>query len=569
MRVQPTVAGRSAPRSSGAVALRFSLVAILAVLVVGPLVRLVSEVASGDGSVLDVVRRAVDAPGGTEAVRNTILFALGSTVVSLVVGAVLAYATVVVDVPFRRTLIVAAVVPMAIPGFLYAFSWILLLSPRSGVLAPVTERFGLSETLDPFSLPGMIWIEGLHVSTIAFLLFTVALRSPEPDIGEAARLSGASRWQTTRRITLPLARPAIAATSLVVGLRAVEAFEIPGVLGLPAGVPVVTTQVFALHTSFPGDTPAASALSLGLVGFALVALAVSRGSLQGPDRFAVLSGQRRRRDRLPVRRHRSAGVAVLAWATAVALAPLAMLVWTSLLPFFQRPSIDAVASLGFDNFREVSSDADFVAVLVRTVALASMTATIAVAIGLGVSWWGTFHRTQRPDRLAAAADGLTLVPLMMPGLVLGLAISLVWVGLPVPVYGTAILLIVGFVTGALPYGARYADVALRPIAGDMDESARLAGASALQRLRRLVLPLAAPGLAAAWLTIVMLTIRELSVALLLYTPGDEVLAVLMWERFEGGRFSEVAALGLIMLVMLAVIGAMATVPLRRLAARTR
>jgi iron(III) transport system permease protein len=280
----------------------------------------------------------------------------------------------------------------------------------------------------------------------------------------------------------------------------------------------------------------------------MLGLAVHHRSTRRGDAFEVMHGNRRAAPPIPLgRARRPVGAAVIAWFAISAGAPMGMLAWASLQPFYQPPALDAVDALTFDRYRELFADPALSGAVWRSLALGAVAATVVVVLGCLVAW--IVVRTRVPGRYLL--DALTLAPLVMPGLVLGLAIAVVWLRVPVDVYGTPAILLIAYVTVFLPYGSRYAGAAIAGLGSDLEDAARIAGASWWMSLRRIVVPLIGPGLAAAWLTIVVLTLRELSVSLLLYQPGREVFPVLIWERWEDGRLADVAALGLFQFAVLA------------------
>jgi iron(III) transport system permease protein len=147
-------------------------------------------------------------------------------------------------------------------------------------------------------------------------------------------------------------------------------------------------------------------------------------------------------------------------------------------------------------------------------------------------------------------DNLAFLPLTIPGLVLGVALLFVYLRLPVPIYGTLWILFIAYFTRYMPYGMRYATTSMYQISGELEESAKVSGASWWQGFRRIMLPLLVPGLVAGWIYIVTVSVRELSSSILLYSPGNEVLSILIFEQWTNGQTNELAALGVIMVAAL-------------------
>jgi iron(III) transport system permease protein len=160
-------------------------------------------------------------------------------------------------------------------------------------------------------------------------------------------------------------------------------------------------------------------------------------------------------------------------------------------------------------------------------------------------------RSRIPGR--QLVDYFSFTPLVVPGLVLGLALSFVYLRSPVPIYGTIFILLIAYCTRYMPYGMRYAVTSMHQISAELEESAQVSGASWWQTFRRVLLPLLSPGLLAGWIYILVVSFRELSSSILLYSPGNEVLSILIFEQYENGQFTVLAALGVVMVLTLAVL----------------
>lgn len=142
-------------------------------------------------------------------------------------------------------------------------------------------------------------------------------------------------------------------------------------------------------------------------------------------------------------------------------------------------------------------------------------------------------------------DQLATLPLVFPGLVMGVAILKMYLTLPIPVYGTLWIIVLAFMVRYLPYGMRFGHAGLLSIHRELEESSAACGGNWGQTLRKIFVSLMLPTLFASWIYVFLITIRELSVALLLYSPGSQVVSVVIWELWENGRIGEVAAFSLV------------------------
>lgn len=480
-------------------------------------------------------------------VGNSLWFAIGSALLSLCVGTALAYLNVRTDVPFKALFFAASIVPLIIPGILYTISWIFLASPDIGLINKALEPVFGPGVVDIFTIWGMIWVEGLHLSPIVFLLMVAAFRSMDPSLEESALMCGATRLQVFRKITVPLTRPAIVAAVLIMTVRSLESFEVPALLGLQNGIYVFTSRIYFVLRSYPPDLAAAGALALGLLVLAMIGVAISNIVGRSGKNYQTVTGKGFRPRPMELGKWRPVmGAAIVAYFLLTVVAPLGVLVYTSLLRFYQPPSWAAVKSMSLDNYAELLQLSQATTALKNSLFLGVGSATLVMA-GMAVAAW-IVVRSRIPGR--QLVDQFAFVPLVIPGLVLGLALSFVYLRSPIPIYGTIFILLIAYVTRYMPYGMRYAVTSMHQISSELEESAHVSGASWWQTFRRVLLPLLSPGLVAGWIYILVVSFRELSSSILLYSPGNEVLSILIFEQYENGQFTVLSALGVVMVLSL-------------------
>ena len=504
-----------------------------------------------DGFSLDGFARAYGDGQIGVLIANSLWFAIGAAVLALVVGTSLAYLNVRTDVPFKALFFAASIIPLIIPGILYTIAWIFLASPDIGLLNKVIEPiFGKGLVFDVFTVWGMIWVEGLHLSPIVFLLMVAAFRSMDPSLEESALMCGATRWQVFRKVTAPLTRPAIIAAVLIMTVRSLESFEVPALLGLQNGIYVFTSKIYFVLRNYPPDLGAAGALAVGLLVLAILGVAVSNLAGRSGTSFQTITGKGFRPRPMELGKWRPVmGAAILVYFFFTVIGPLLVLLWTSLLKFYQAPSRAAVKSMSLENYGELFHLSKATTALRNSVVLGVGTATLVMA-GMAIAAW-IVVRSKVPGR--QLVDQLAFVPLVVPGLVLGLALSFVYLRSPVPIYGTLVILLIAYCTRYMPYGMRYAVTSMQQISAELEESAQVSGASWWQTFRRILLPLLAPGLLAGWIYILVVSFRELSSSILLYSPGNEVLSILIFEQYENGQFTVLSALGVVMVLTLVVL----------------
>src|ERR1700716_361702 len=381
-------------------------------------------------------------------------------------------------------------------------------------------------------MAGMIFDGGLNYSHMAFLLMTAAFRSMDPSLEEQAAMSGASLLQTARRITLKLAWPAALGSLLILFARSVESFEVPALLGLPVGIHVYTSSIYQAIHQYPSQIGLAAAYAVTLLLLTSLGIYVqSRLSSQG-GRFATVTGKGFRPRTIDLGRWRYLTAAIfILYFVVIVLLPFLVLVWSSLQKFYSAPSWAALSRVSLDSYRAV---------------LAVGCATTIMLVSAVISW--IVVRTKVPGRWML--DNLASLPLVFPGLVLGLAIIVCYLYLDIGVYGTIWILLIAYVTRFLPYGMRYVSTSMLQIHKELEESAAMSGASWGMTFRRVILPLLKPGLLAGWIYVLIVSIRELSSSILLYSPGTEVVSVMIWELWQNGQYVELSALGVMLIILL-------------------
>jgi iron(III) transport system permease protein len=529
---------------------------VIGYLVITPLAFLAYNTFVGpDGFSLQALVTAASADGAGEMLVNSLIFAGGSAIVAMIPGTALAYLTVRTNAPFKPLLFAVSLVPLIIPGILFTVAWVYLLSGRIGVINKTLEVIGLGFiNFEVFSMAGMILVEGLHMSPIVFLLMAAAFRSLDPSLEESALMSGAGLPSVIRRITLPLVRPALLAGLLIMVVRALEGFETPAILGIPEGTFVLTSRIFLALSTYPVRYDLAGAYSLGLVLITFIVLALYRWFNRQSERYQVITGKGFRPRPLELGRWKwPIAVFLIVYFVLVVVAPLAMLLYMSLLPFYTPPSPEAFQRLTFDNYLRMFELRDVGGALWNSLLLAVGSATIVMVLMSVVAWLVVRSKV----RFRFALDALAMSPLSFPGVVLGVALIFFYLRFPLEIYATLWILLIAYVTQFLPYGMRYASASMFQVGRELEESAAMSGASWWQTFQRIVLPLIFPGLMAGFIYVMIVSVRQLSSSILLYAPGSEVFSVLMWQLYTDGYTTTLAAVGVSTVGVLVMLAALA------------
>lgn len=474
---------------------------------------------------------------------NSLIFSVGSALGALLLGTLLAWLAERTNAPFQSVAYISAYVSFGIPGIVKVIGWILLLGPEAGLINVMTgDLLGVSPLFDVFSMAGMILVEAFVWTPVVFLLMATPFRSMDPSLEEAALTAGSTNWQVFRQVTLPLALPSVLAVLMLTFVRSLEAFEIPALIGLPGGIEVLTTKIYMqIRTGFLpryGEASAYSVLLIVLVS--LVLFFYHRVTSQG-YKYSTITGKGFRPRRIDLGSWRRIGGSLLLLLPLLQLLPLVALAWSSFLPFIQPPSRKAFAALSFNNYISAFSDGAIVWAVLNSLVVSLTSATAVVLVTFVAAW--LVVRTNISQRWAL--DQLATVPLVFPGLVMGVAILKMYLTLPVPIYGTVWIMVFAFLVRYLPYGIRFSYAGLLSIHRELEDSSAACGGNWGQTVRKILFPLMLPTLFAGWIYIFLITIRELSVALLLYSPGSQVISVTIWELWDNGRIGELAAFSLV------------------------
>jgi iron(III) transport system permease protein len=484
---------------------------------------------------------------------NSVIFAGGTALVTLVMGGLVAWVVERTDEPLGGLFHALALLSFAIPGLLTAMAWILVLSPNIGwVNAMIKSTFGFSQApFSIYSMGGMIWALSSHYFPLAYLTLGPALRVLDVRMEEAALVSGARYWQVMPKITLPLLRPAILSTVLLLFMLGMSSYEVPRLIGRPARIDVFTTDIQAATHSAPPEFGIASALSFTLLCICIVAVFFYRRSTRNAEAFATITGKGYMPTRIKLRRWRwpAALATILLFAISLGL-PLLTLVWQSFYRNLAQPFVGSTGLASWENYQFILHYPIFVDAVKTSVLLAVMAATIIVLLTFVMAWIAL----RAVPRSGWVLDSLAFMPVAIPHVIIGAAVLFAYLMLPIPVYNTIWILLIAYVTMYLPYGMRFISSGLTQIHKELEESAEVAGARVRQVFLRILLPLLLPVLLAAWIYIFVLAVRELSASVFLVGPGTHVLGTIsltMWE--EGGSYGAVSALGVIQIMPLILI----------------
>ena len=494
-------------------------------------------------------------PGLWKVLFNTAVFVVGSTLLSTLLALFLAYLNTRTDIPFKFIFGVLAIVPMMIPHVLFAVSWALLANPSNGLMnLALMEAFGLAKgPLNIYSMSGMILVEGILNMPIAYLIVAPAMASFDVALEESSRVFGAGAWRTLLRITLPVLRPAILAAFVLGIVRSLASYAVPRVLGTPGNEEVLATYLYEMiSVGFAPDYGKAAALGMSVLLVAVILIWLYRRLTGEGSRFVTISSRGWRPAVVPLGRWRMPLFALVALLSFIVIVlPVVVLLYTSFVPYSMVPSREAFALMSFKHWAEVLADATSLLALKNSLFLAIVGATLGVLLSLFVAYVIVKLRT----RGAALLETLTYLSFSFPGIVIG--IGFMWFFVQTPLYATVTALLIGYIATYLPYGVRPLASAFVQVHDHLEESSLVCGASRMETMRRIIVPLLVPGIVSAWILMATMFLRELTLSVVLSRPGSEVLAVQVLSFADDGLWGQLSALGIMMIAIstLLVIGA--------------
>ncbi|MGH7826892.1 MAG: ABC transporter permease [Candidatus Binatia bacterium] len=480
---------------------------------------------------------------------NSIYYGVGTCIVTFLIGTYLAWVSERTNTPFKKLFVVMALIPFIIPGILSTISWILLLSPKIGLInLVIKELLGLeSAPFNVYSMWGMIWAEAIHLYPLVFLMMSAAFRNMDTSLEEVALTAGSSTFTTFRKITLPLMRPAMFSVLLIVFIRGIEAFEVPALVGVPAKISVFTTKIFLAIHQFPSDFGLAGAYAVTLLAISTTGVLIYGRITRREDRYATVTGKgyRPRVIDLGGWKYLTCALSFLIFLLAVIL-PVFVLLWSSFIPYYGVPSRELMAKMTLANYIYILNYPLALTAFKNSFYLSVGSATLVMLLTSMIAWITV--KSKLPGR--AFLDNMTFIPIAMPGIVLGVSLIWVYLTLPIPIYGTIWVLLLAYITKFMPYGIRAASASMIQINKELEEASLTSGGTWFQTFRKVILPLLMPGFTAGWIYISIIALRELSTSILLYSYNSTVLSIMAFDLWEGGQYTYVCALGVLMVLLL-------------------
>ncbi|MGA2395377.1 MAG: iron ABC transporter permease [Candidatus Lustribacter sp.] len=483
---------------------------------------------------------------------NTLVFATIATAIAMLGGTAVAWVVERTDLPGPQFVYAALTLALLIPGFFPAMGWLFLLGPRIGIVGRLLHQaFGLpQDAITIANPPGMGFVQGLLLVPLAFVLIGPALRTVSGELLEAADVHGLSLVQRLRLIELPVVTPALVAATIYCFMIAASSFEVPGFIGLTYRQFTFSTYVYQLTNPPNGQPqygpPAAIALVSIVVAF-LLTLAYQRALRRGAA-YQVVTGRGYRPSPYRLGRKR-AGVyaAIGGYFVLIIIMPLALVLWVALMPYFQVPSLAAIKSMTLANFAQAPWPLAWAGAS-HTLELMVCVPIAAVALGLIASWVVVKSRS----RFRGAIDLLLFLPHAVPGIVFAMALltlALFVLSPVIPLAGTVLIIGIAYLLIYISFAVRSMSVAVVQVSSDLEEAAYVGGLSVGRTMTKVFLPLVSQAALNAWVWIALLVGRELTMAVVLFTPANITLPAVIWSTWFTGELGQSSAMSLVFMAI--------------------
>ncbi len=517
------------------------------VLVAYPLVWLILGSFGIPGEIsFDAFAATVGEASYREPLINTLVLAVGTGLMSVIFGVPLAWATARTDLPAKRGIHAAVALAYMMPPYLTAVAYIALAAPNSGYLNRIVVVLTGAESgpFDIFTFAGVVFVISFHLFPLVYFFTYTALLSVDGALEQSAQILGAGRLHVLRKITLPLVTPAITAGTLLVAIHSMALFGPQTFLGTPAGVSFLPTHLYGQLQRFPPQFADASALAFVLLILTVVGLFVQRALLERKS-YVTVTGKAGRASVVRLKRWKWPLVMFCWGVAAVAvMLPLGFLIIASLSKNWLDPFGPAnwtLSNFSYALFEEQVSQRG----ILNSFRLAAGAATLCMVLGSFIAYIDLRTRA-RGRRLL---DYLAIIPLGLPGIVMGLGMLQGWIRVPLPIYGTIWILLITYIARSLPIAVRSANASLLQVDPSLEEAGRIAGATWFRTITKITFPLLRPGLLVGWILVFIPTLGELSATILLYSQGSETISIAIFRLQELGRLEVVAALSVVTVVI--------------------
>jgi iron(III) transport system permease protein len=490
-------------------------------------------------------------PDTYTALLNSLFIASGVTVMSTIIGTFFAWLVTRTDLPFKPAMRVLFLVPFMLPSFIGALAWKMLLSPRAGYINRfLMDVVGLDgPVFDIYTFTGIMAVETMYLFPFVFIQVCGALERMDPTLEESARISGASLFTITRKITIPLVRPSILSGALLIMLYSMAHFGTVAVLGIEAGIFNIPTLIYEkIHQSAGSFNSIRTGTVLATVLVITAALIMFiQSKVLSRGRYQIIAGKSFRPVETKLRALRMPLlVFCIAYIGFTIVLPTVTIFMVGGLKTYGLPF--TAENLTLANYRYILFDWKMTRDAIwNSVTLGLAAALITMFAGVMIS----YVIVKMKVRGKGILELLGMLPFSVPGSVIALGVMLAWSGkFGINIYNTVWIILVAYIARYMAFSLKANSAALEQVHDSLVEAARASGAGMGQALRDIVLPLVRPGMFAAFFLIFLPALRELTVSVLLYGPTTRTIGVAIYTLNEDGETVYSAALAGIALMII-------------------
>jgi iron(III) transport system permease protein len=496
--------------------------------------------------------------------QHSMVVAVGSTLLALLIGGALAWLVVRTDMPGRKLVNQLAVIPYIMPSWTLAQAWVVFFKNRLSGGTPGVYEFLVGQAPPNWLAYGpapIIICSALHYYTFFFLFVSAALMSIDSSLEEAGELMGANRWRILRKITFPLVMPAILSGVIMTFSKVMGTFGGPNILGTPVKYYVMATM---LRGSLGiGDKADAFILAIVLILFAIVTISLNQRLIGTRKSYETIGGRGFMAQLSKLgNMKRVMQVLVVIFQILVIAVPLGLLIYSSLMLVDGNCSFSNLTLQHWIGARGSNYNHGEPGVLLNpkiyttawnSIKLSLFTAFFTAVLGVIL---GYAIVKGRGTWLSKLVEQVAYIPYVVPGIAFGavyIAMFARKLGPIPPLYGTFALLVIVSVSKHLPYSSRSGVSAMMQVSKELEEAAQVAGANAWQRFRRIIFPLTTSGFTSGFLLTFITTMRELSLIILLVTPATQLLASQTMFYTENGD-QQMANIVILILIAIVAVG---------------
>jgi iron(III) transport system permease protein len=480
-----------------------------------------------------------------EALGNSLMLGALSSLLSVVFAVPLAWAVSRTDMPGKGLTWAMVMGAFIMPPYLGAVGWILLAGPNSGFINLAwTWLTGLQAPLvNVYSFFGLALVISLHSFPLIFIFVKSALDLISSEMEDAANILGAGTWTTTRIVTLPLVWPAVLGGIIVVFLETVALFGTPAIIGIPARINVVTTQLWQFF-EYPVRVEVAAAYAMPLL-LITIGMITAQKLLLARKGFVSQTGKGGERRPIKLGHWRWAVLGYCGFVGLLAvLMPLTVLLQASFAKAWGRGLAWDNLTLGNYGYLLFRHEMALPSIW-NTLWFSAASATAAVVIAVLVA----YIVARRLVPFGSVLAFLAMAPFVIPGIVMAIGFYAAYAAPPIALYGTALIIILAFTARFLPIAFANSAAAVRAVHPEMEEASRILGGGRLLTIRRITAPLIIRSLIGGWLIVFIVASRELSAAVFLVGPRTRTMSVLLYDLSEAGNFEVLAAFGGLLLAI--------------------